>query len=166
MSETEQTQLAETLLDQPFEELSIREQRVIESMVSGAPVAENVNQVYAGQTSVGARLADRLAKIVGSWGFIISFIIFLVAWMVLNTYILSRADDEFDPYPYILLNLLLSTMASLQAPVIMMSQNRQSEKGRISAANAFEVSLKTELSIEQLHKKVDTLLTTEPDRHV
>lgn len=154
------TNLARALLGQPYDDLGHREQRVIESIATGEPLTENVNQVYREQATFGQRFADSLALIVGSWTFIISFLIFLFAWMALNTYVLSRMGPEFDPYPYILLNLVLSTLASLQAPVIMMSQNRQSEKDRISAANAYEVNLKTELSIQQLHEKVDKLVPT------
>jgi uncharacterized membrane protein len=157
MTLREETNLAERLLDQSFDELSNREQHVIEALVAGEPVAENVNKLFEGQSSLGERLADTLAKVVGSWGFIISFLVFLVTWILLNSFVLNRINDEFDPYPYILLNLFLSTLASIQAPVIMMSQNRQSEKDRIAASNAFEVSLKTELAIQQLHEKLDKM---------
>ncbi|MFK7863141.1 MAG: DUF1003 domain-containing protein [Pseudohongiellaceae bacterium] len=152
------TKLAYALLGQPYEELGKKEKHVIDSLVSGEPVAENVNQLFVDQTTFWQRLADTVAKAVGSWPFIFSFIVILVAWMTLNTFILQSMDSEFDPYPYILLNLLLSTVAAIQAPVIMMSQNRQNEKDRISSANAFEVNLKTELAIQQLHDKVDQLL--------
>lgn len=152
------TNLAKALLGQPYDELSTREKRVIDALATGEPVAENVNRVYESNISMGARVADWLARVVGSWPFIISFLLFLVAWMGLNTWILARGANEFDPFPYILLNLVLSTLASIQAPVIMMSQNRQAEKDRIASANAFEVSLKTELQIRQLHDKVDQLL--------
>jgi uncharacterized membrane protein len=152
------TNLARALLGQSFDDLSSREQHVIESLVSGEPVTENTNQVFQEQTSYWQRLADSLAQVVGSWPFIFSFFIFLLAWMVLNTLILSKSQSEFDAYPYILLNLVLSTLASIQAPIIMMSQNRQAEKDRISSSNAFEVNLKTELAIQQLHEKVDKLI--------
>ena len=153
------TNLARALLGKPYESLSERQQRVIESIASGEPVAENVNDVFEEQSTFWNGLADTLARVIGSWPFIFGFMAFLLAWMGLNTLILlSRA---FDPYPYILLNLALSSIAALQAPVIMMSQNRQTEKDRIAQANAFEVNLKTELAIQQLHGKIDRLLASE-----
>jgi len=150
--------LSRDLLGKPHEELCPKEQHVIESLASGAPIATNVDQVFIDQTSLCQTLADSLAKMVGSWPFIISFMVFLFVWMGFNTFVLSSQSLEFDPYPYILLNLVLSTVASIQAPVIMMSQNRQNERDRISSSNAFEVGLKTELAIQQLHEKVDLLL--------
>lgn len=149
--------LARALLGQSFESLDSKQQNVIEALASGETISENVNDVFQEQTSYWQRLADTLAKTVGSWPFIFSFLFFLVAWMALNTFILGQIGTEFDPYPYILLNLVLSTLASIQAPVIMMSQNRQNEKDRITSANAFEVNLKIELAIQQLHQKLDKL---------
>lgn len=149
------TNLARALLGQPYETLDENQQHVIESIASGEPVAENVNEVFEEQTTFWDGLADQLALVVGSWPFIFGFMAFLFAWMGLNTFILLTG--AFDPYPYILLNLALSTLASVQAPIIMMSQNRQTEKDRITQANAFEVNLKIELAIQQLHEKVDGL---------
>ena len=108
--------LARALLGQPFDHLNKREQHVIEAIAAGEPVSENVNQLFAEQTTFWQRLADRLAEVVGSWAFIFSFLFFLVAWMALNTLVLSRLGPEFDPYPYILLNLVLSTLASITGP--------------------------------------------------
>lgn len=156
------TNLARALLGQPYESLDEKQQHVIESIASGEPVAENVNEVFEEQTTLWDGLADKLALVVGSWPFIFGFMGFLFAWMGLNTFILL--SGAFDPYPYILLNLALSTLASVQAPIIMMSQNRQTEKDRITQANAFEVNLKTELAIQQLHDKVDRLTGEKPDR--
>lgn len=164
MQQEELADIAQASLGQPFEDLSEREQHVIEAMVTGEPVAENVNQLFREQTTFWQRLADKLAQVVGSWPFIFLFLLFLLLWMIVNSLILSRVGTEFDPYPYILLNLVLSTVASIQAPIIMMSQNRQSEKDRITASNAFEVNLKTELAIQQLHEKVDALLEAKNSR--
>ncbi len=150
--------LAKALLGQPYDDLTPKEQHVIEAIASGEPVAENVNQIFKEQTTFWDRVADGLAQIVGSWGFIFSFLFFLFAWMGINSLILINMDADFDAYPYILLNLVLSTLASIQAPIIMMSQNRQAEKDRIASSNAFEVNLKTELAIQHLHEKVDKLL--------
>lgn len=152
------TNLAKALLGRSFDDLTVREQNVIKAIAVGEPVAENTNQVFQEQSTYWQRLADSLALVVGSWPFIFSFLLFIFAWMGLNTLILNEGVNEFDPYPYILLNLVLSTLASIQAPIIMMSQNRQTVKDRIASSNAFEVNLKTELAIQQLHEKVDTLM--------
>lgn len=103
----------------------------------------------------GARMADRVAALGGSWGFILSFLALLVFWMILNSLILFR---PFDPYPYILLNLMLSCVAAIQAPIIMMSQGRQEDKDRKRAQNDYLVNLKAELELRQLHEKIDYLL--------
>ncbi|MBQ9844477.1 MAG: DUF1003 domain-containing protein [Oscillospiraceae bacterium] len=107
------------------------------------------------QLSFGDKAADFLAKFAGSWLFIISFCIFLTGWIVLNLYFLST---PFDPYPFILLNLILSCLASVQAPLIMMSQNRQEEKDRRRAESDYKVSLKSEIIIEDIHHKLDKIL--------
>ena len=112
----------------------------------------------ADSSTFGQRAADAVARFGGSWAFIGLFALVLVAWVVLNSLILGRAAGQpFDPYPYILLNLFLSMLASIQAPVILMSQNRQGEKDRIDAQHDYEVNLKAELEIMALHEKVDVL---------
>lgn len=108
------------------------------------------------QASFGDRMADRVAAIGGSWGFVIGFFSFLLFWAGLNLLLLPHAD-RFDPYPFIFLNLLMSMLAAVQAPIIMMSQNRQSTKDRIEARHDFEVNLKAELEILSLHEKLDRL---------
>ncbi|WP_230981095.1 DUF1003 domain-containing protein [Gemmatimonas groenlandica] len=107
--------------------------------------------------TLGQRLADRIAVFGGSWTFILLFLAFLLAWAVLNTEILGPRNQAFDPYPYIFLNLFLSMLAALQAPVIMMSQNRQSQRDRLHAANDYAVNLKAEIEIRELHEKLDAL---------
>ncbi|MEY3743119.1 MAG: putative rane protein, partial [Pseudomonadota bacterium] len=107
----------------------------------------------------GQRAADAVAKFGGSWSFIMLFAITLVFWVILNSYILINYDKTFDPYPYILLNLFLSMLASIQAPIILMSQNRQGEKDRLNADHDYEVNLKAELEIMLLHEKIDALRT-------
>lgn len=151
--------LARALLGQSYDALTEKQQHVIDALAAGGTVAENTNDVFEERTTFWGGLADKLALVVGSWAFIFGFMIFLFGWMGLNSYILLTG--AFDPYPYIFLNLALSTLASIQAPIIMMSQNRQTEKDRITQANAFEVNLKTELAIQQLHEKVDRLLTAQ-----
>lgn len=118
------------------------------------PVSDNVYEDIDERSSLSDRLSDRLASIAGSWGFISSFVIFMGLWMGLNVYLGERA---FDTYPFILLNLGLSTLAALQAPVILMSQNRQAEKDRAVARNDYEVNLKNELELVDLHRKLDVL---------
>ena len=105
--------------------------------------------------TLGQRAADAIAKFAGSWAFIFSFTAVLVLWMVVNVILVSRA---FDPYPFILLNLVLSCVAAIQAPLIMMSQNRQEEKDRRRAENDYKVNLKTEIMIEDLYDKVNAIL--------
>lgn len=108
------------------------------------------------ESKFGDRLSDRVAEIGGSWGFVSAFGLFLLFWAALNLLILPHAD-RFDPYPFIFLNLILSMLAAIQAPIIMMSQNRQSAKDRIEARHDFEVNLKAELEILTLHEKLDRL---------
>ena len=151
------TNLARALLGKTFDELTVRERNVIESLADGGPVSINVNRAFEDQLTFGQRLADKVAKFGGSWTFIITFGVILLTWITLNSFFLIRSGNDFDPYPYILLNLVLSTIAALQAPVVMMSQNRQAAKDRLEAGNAFEVALKTELAIQLLHKKIDAL---------
>lgn len=106
--------------------------------------------------SFGQEAADAVARFGGSWRFIIVFVLVLAAWITLNSYLLFKAGlKPFDPFPYILLNLMLSMVAALQAPVILMSQNRQGEKDRVAAQNDYEVNLKAELEIMALHEKMD-----------
>lgn len=107
-------------------------------------------------TRLGERLADRVAEIGGSWTFVSSFLAVLVVWAALNAFMLPQ-QERFDPYPFIFLNLLLSMLAAIQAPIIMMSQNRQAVKDRIEARHDFEVNLKAELEILSLHEKLDRL---------
>lgn len=104
--------------------------------------------------SVGERTADNLAKFAGSWTFIIIFMTLLIIWMMYN----SVTDKHFDPYPFILLNLILSCIAAIQAPIIMMSQNRQEQKDRERAENDYRVNMKTEIILSDLHMKIDKLL--------
>lgn len=108
--------------------------------------------------SLGQKAADRIAKFAGSWAFIFSFTGILLLWMIINAVLASKA---FDPYPFILLNLVLSCVAAIQAPLIMMSQNRQEEKDRRRAENDYKVNLKTEIMIEDLHNKMNTILAKE-----
>jgi len=147
--------LAQQLLHAGLGPLSERDRRVIARVARRVHTARNVNQVFEQNLSFGDKLADRVAAIGGSWSFIVGFCAFLVAWALLNALIL--AATAFDPYPFIFLNLLLSMLAALQAPIIMMSQNRQAAKDRLAAALDYEVNIKAESAIAELHDKVDRL---------
>jgi len=146
---------AQKLLQVELEKLPADERQIVERFISRGRVARNVVREFDEQLTFGERLADRVAAVGGSWKFIGGFMLLLTAWMFFNTYVL--ATKAFDPYPYILLNLLLSCLAALQAPVIMMSQNRQAETDRLHAQNDYEVNVKAELEILQLHEKINEL---------
>jgi uncharacterized membrane protein len=132
------------------------EQDVVNSIHDSDLLSENPNSEYLEVTSTGDRIADKVAKFGGSWSFILIFFGLLVIWILINTYILIFRT--FDPYPFILLNLILSCMAAVQAPIIMMSQNRQEAKDRIRSENDYKVNLKAEIEIRTLHEKIDHLL--------
>ena len=135
------------------------EKRVLERIRHHGRVARDVDATFEKQMTFGQRMADRLAELAGSWNFIIIFLGLILIWVALNaSQLLFHA---FDPYPFILLNLFLSLLAGLQAPVIMMSQNRQEDRDRLRAENDYEVNLKAELEIEQLHQKMDELRETQ-----
>ena len=148
--------LAERLLHTGYADLAKREQHILQRMAKRIAVTQNVNERFRDETTFGQRLADSVAAFGGSWSFIIIFGVTLVAWVLMNTWLLPRADT-FDPYPFVFLNLILSMLAAIQAPVIMMSQNRQSSKDRLAAANDYDVNLKAELEIMHLHEKVDDI---------
>jgi uncharacterized membrane protein len=147
--------LAQHLLHAGVSPLSDRDRRVIQRVARRTYVARNVNQEFEERQTVGQRLADRVAVVGGSWAFIVGFGVFLAIWAAFNMLVL--ADHAFDPYPFVFLNLLLSMLAALQAPIIMMSQNRQAAKDRLAAALDYEVNVKSETAISELHDKVDRL---------
>ena len=134
--------------------LTEAQRRVVQSSMERQPVTRNTNEVYEEHLSLGDRLADSIARIGGSWRFIIGFGVFLGLWVLVNAWLATRA---FDPYPFIFLNLLLSMLAAIQAPVIMMAQNRQEQHDRIDAGHDYEVNLKAEIEIMALHDKLDQL---------
>ena len=140
-----------------LDELPEVEHRVVQHLSQRLPISRDINVEFEKKLTFGQRLADRVAAFGGSWTFIIIFAAILLSWVLLNTLILTRYSASFDPYPYILLNLFLSTLAAVQAPVILMSQNRQGVKDRLDAAHDYEVNLKAELEILSLHEKLDEL---------
>lgn len=131
------------------------EKQVIQSVSKNTMISTEVEEDEK-EITFGQKLADKVAEFGGSWGFIIFFMTFLVAWILLNVFWLS--NHGFDPYPFILLNLILSCIAAIQAPVIMMSQNRQEEKDRERAKKDYKINLKSELEIRELHEKIDHLI--------
>ena len=143
-------------------DLSVIEAEVVESLREGEVLARNVNREFEEKRTVGQRLADRLAAFGGSWKFIIIFMSVLFVWIVLNSIVLITR--RFDPFPFILLNLILSCLAALQAPVIMMSQNRQEAKDRLRSENDYRINLKAELEIRHLNEKMDLLMSQQWQR--
>ncbi len=151
----------EELLTAELGELSTLEQRVADSLATNAMLAENIEETYAEKRSFGEQLSDRLSSFGGSWTFIVAFAVVLAVWIVVN---LIARGTAFDPYPFILLNLLLSCIAAIQAPIIMMSQKRQEAKDRLRSLNDYQVNLKAELEIRHLHEKIDHLLNRQWQR--
>lgn len=145
-------------------ELSELEHEVLHSLQTHQTLAADIESDYAEQWNLGERLADRIATFGGSWTFLICFSIFIAIWIAVNSLVLYWRP--VDPFPYILLNLLLSCLAAIQAPVIMMSQNRQETKDRLRARNDYQVNLKAELEIRQLHEKIDHLLSHQWERMI
>ncbi|WP_033055841.1 DUF1003 domain-containing protein [Sinorhizobium meliloti] len=148
-------ELADRWLDEEPGDLTELEQRVLRSAIEKRAVSTDRNEAYDKELTVGERVADGIARIGGSWMFIFAALGFLLLWTVTNSLLLGH--DQFDPYPYILLNLLLSMLAALQAPVIMMSQNRQAARDRMDAAHDYQVNLKAEIEILALHDKLDEM---------
>ena len=146
--------LAQRLLDMGFDEITAHERRVIERVAKRVAVSRNINVEHDQGLDFGERLADQVESFGGSWTFLIIFGALILGWVAINILMMARA---FDPYPYILLNLFLSMLASVQAPIIMMSQNRLSAKDRLAAAHDYEVNLKAEIEIMALHEKLDEI---------
>lgn len=155
--------LAVQFLGKPVGALEPEEENVLASIRNHSPLSRDAADVADARATFGERLADQVAAIGGSWGFIIAFGVALFGWMVLNTDILGHWGLVFDPYPYIFLNLMLSMLAAIQAPVIMMSQNRQADKDRLAASLDYEVNLRSELEVLRLHEKLDRAITERLD---
>ncbi len=143
-------------------ELSALDQEVIDSLQQNEILSENIGKEFEQELTFGEHLSDRIASFGGSWTFIMMFGVVLLVWIIINTIVL--ATRAFDPYPFILMNLILSCLAALQAPVIMMSQNRTEARDRARAENDYKVNLKAELEIRHLHEKIDHLLRKQYNR--
>jgi uncharacterized membrane protein len=150
------TEYVEQALETQRGELSATENTVIESLREHELLARNINPEFDQELTVGQQLADKVAAFGGSWRFIILFGAVLGLWILIKTVVLLQRP--YDPYPFILLNLVLSCLAALQAPIIMMSQNRQEAKDRLRAEHDYQVNLKAEIEIRQLHIKLDQLM--------
>jgi uncharacterized membrane protein len=145
--------LAQKLFGKSHEQLDETERRVLKHISERRTLSTDTNEAFDADKTFGERLADNIATFGGSWTFIMSFGVFMAIWVVTNTILLTR--DVFDPYPFVFLNLILSMLAALQAPIIMMSQNRQAARDRFEAAKDYEVNLKAELEVLALHQKID-----------
>jgi uncharacterized membrane protein len=157
-------QYVQTMLEDEKGELTALEQEVVQSLRDHDIVSANIDATFDEKLSFGERLADKIADIGGSWHFIIGFGVFLLLWIMANSVVLFWRPA--DPYPFILLNLILSCLAAIQAPIIMMSQNRQEAKDRMRAEHDYRVNLKAELEIRHLHEKMDHLLLHQWERLV
>ncbi len=144
------------ILTNELGELDVLEKEVLNSISQSKILSEKIEDIMDKETTFGDRLSDKVASFGGSWKFIIAFFSFMAFWIVLNVVLLH--DKVFDPYPFILLNLLLSCLASIQAPLIMMSQNRVEAKDRTRSEHDYKINLKSELEIQLLNKKIDHLL--------
>jgi uncharacterized membrane protein len=149
--------IASKFLGMPYEALDERSKKVARHIAGRIPIARNLARDFDASPALGQRAADAVASFGGSWTFVGLFAAIMLVWVVLNAFLLMNRGTTFDPYPYILLNLFLSMLAAIQAPIILMSQNRQSEKDRVSAEHDYEVNLKAELEIMLLHDKIDLL---------
>lgn len=138
-------------------ELDEKDEEELLDLLIDQPISIDVDKQEEAKMTFGDKVADKVSEVAGSWGFIIGFSCFLIFWIILNVYIL-KGDSKIDPYPFILLNLLLSCLAALQAPVIMMSQNRQAAKDSLRNQNDYRTDLKSELILEELHDKMEIII--------
>lgn len=149
-------EIVNMLLHQKLEKVD--EEELIDMLID-SPIAVDVDKQGEQNMTFGEKVADKFSAIAGSWTFIILFIIFLIAWVVINIVVLK--DKAIDPYPFILLNLVLSCIAAIQAPIIMMSQNREAKKDTLRNQNDYKTDLKSELILEDLHNKMETLINNQ-----
>ncbi|QMU30387.1 DUF1003 domain-containing protein [Adhaeribacter radiodurans] len=151
-----------SLITKESGEVNDLEKEVLEKMEGNKMLSENIEPEIAENSTFGQRLADGIAEFGGSWTFIICFFSFILGWMLVNIWLFTT--KPFDPYPFILLNLILSCLAAIQAPIIMMSQNRQEQKDRRRSEHDYKINLKAELEIKLLHEKLDHLMVHQNKR--
>lgn len=147
------TELVKVVIDE--NKLNNKDEQELLDLLVNEPLSIDIDKKEDKNITLGDKVADKVSEIVGSWKFIICFISFLISWVILNLWILSK---KFDPYPFILLNLLLSCISAIQAPIIMMSQNRQAKKDTKRHQNDYKIDLKSELILEEVHKKLDIII--------
>lgn len=138
-------------------ELDAKDEEELLDLLVDQPIAIDVDKQEEAKMTFGDRVADKVSEVAGSWTFIIIFILFLIGWIVLNSVVLAKGS-EIDPYPFILLNLVLSCIAAIQAPIIMMSQNRQAAKDSLRNQNDYRTDLKSELILESLHDHINEII--------
>lgn len=138
-------------------ELDEKDEEELIDLLIDQPISIDIDKQEEAKMTLGDKVADRVSEIAGSWGFILGFSLFLIGWIVLNAILLSDGK-ELDPYPFILLNLLLSCIAALQAPIIMMSQNRQAAKDSLRNQNDYRTDLKSEIILEELHNQMEQII--------
>lgn len=156
MSKKEKRKIVQMILNQNLEK---QDKEDIIDLLADSSVAIDIDKEEERNLTFGEKMADKISEIAGSWSFIFISIIFLIMWMLINTIILK--ENKIDPYPYILLNLILSCISALQAPIIMMSQNRASKKDSLRNQNDYKIDLKSELLLEDLHHKVEILINNQ-----
>lgn len=142
-------------------ELENEDEEQLMEILFNEPIAIDVDKLAAENETFGDKVADKVTEVCGSWGFIISFVVILALWMGVNILLVAKHGDSFDPYPFILLNLVLSCVAALQAPVIMMSQNRSAKKDSLRGKNDYKTDLKSELILEELHDQMRKIASTQ-----
>jgi uncharacterized membrane protein len=152
----------ERAMSEDLDKVSTLEKQVIEKLRNHELVSDNIEDQWEKESTPGQRIADKVASFGGSWRFIIIFLIFIALWIAIN--MMALFAKNFDPYPFILLNLMLSCLAALQAPVIMMSQKRSEEKDRQRAKEDYKINLKSEIEIQTLHEKIDHLIFDQQSR--
>ncbi len=156
MTKQDKKKIVQMILNQNLEK---KDKEEIIDMLVDNPIAIDIEKEEAQNMTFGEKLADRFAEIAGSWGFIFFFTLFLILWIVINGVLLK--ENAIDPYPFILLNLVLSCVAAIQAPIIMMSQNREAKKDSLRNQNDYKTDLKSELILEDLHNKIETLINNQ-----
>lgn len=156
MTKQDKRKIVQMILNQNLEK---KDKEEIIDMLVDNPISIDIEKEEERNMTFGEKLADKFAEIAGSWGFIFFFILFLILWIVINGIILK--DRAIDPYPFILLNLVLSCIAAVQAPIIMMSQNREAKKDSLRNQNDYKTDLKSELILEDLHNKIETLINNQ-----
>lgn len=156
MSKKEKRKIVQMILNQNLEK---QDKEDIIDMLADSSIAIDVDKEEQRKLTFGEKMADKISEIAGSWTFIFISVVFLIMWMLINTIFLK--ENKIDPYPYILLNLILSCISALQAPIIMMSQNRASKKDSLRNQNDYKIDLKSELLLEDLHHKVEILINNQ-----